>query len=183
MTAPEWFLERLHADNHGRLRLRWSHQHHEWQIEAKRERGAIISTYVSEYDDARIRARDGYDIIAAVRPGDRMPCRRCRTTVRVPCFEFGETKCERCGCRMRASYWPLGEALLEHLRYIDPFRGGHERIFADAERANAEREKSNQRAFSGHIQDEARDWAIDSFPHAAWDASRAKAWDHTEDQT
>lgn len=70
-----------------------------------------------------------------------MPCPKCGLKMSVPELHFGEAICY--GCRLHgrdgrhtAAYFPLGERLLEHLRYIDTERGGLERQITDIDNAN-----------------------------------------------
>jgi hypothetical protein len=87
-----------------------------------------------------------------VEPGDRKPCPRCRRVTHIPTLRFVEAECEHCAHRFRAVYFPLGEWLLEHLRRTDPYRGGHERQFAELEAADVAREKARKRQLAHHTE-------------------------------
>lgn len=119
-------------------RVRWSLQKDCWQIEQRVGRGALPAMRIDPTDDSLIRARDGYWLVMEFQPGDRMACpaiterfplQRCGGTMKVSHREARETICRYCRLKGRdgrtmASYWPFGEALLEHLRWSDPLRGG-----------------------------------------------------------
>src|SRR5512133_3739880 len=94
--APGGFARRLREEFRGRLRVRWSTQRREWQIEQKVGRAALPTRRIDESDDRSIRARDGYALVCAVRDGDRMPCPTCGETLRVPILTFAETICPVC---------------------------------------------------------------------------------------
>ncbi len=152
MTAPSWFVQRLDTISRGRLRIRWSPARGEWQIEQKgmvgrwnpvrhwdpNDPGKLLPI---DYDDAFLRARDGYSYLLSIRPGDRMPCPACRNTIKVPVLRFGEAICGWCEANgkkkthYRAAYFPLGEALLQHLEMISP-----ERAYAAIENAKHHQE-------------------------------------------
>ena len=146
MTPSQDFLDQLHDEFGGRFRLRWSVHRQEWQLEQKVATGQIMppplinaENSVTEgarydtYDDAWIRASEGYYFIMSLRHGDRMPCPICGLTVPVPVMETRESECE--GCRMhgrdgryRAAFYPFNHILLEHLHDIDPLNGGPLRV-------------------------------------------------------
>lgn len=133
MTVPDWFRRQLEAESDGRLRIRWSHQAHRFLIEARTARPQPLHARVESWDDQAIRARDGYELVMDVAPGDRSRCPQCQRWTHLPIRRVAEAKCEHCGHTFRAFFWPLDEALLQHLRYIDPDRGGLERVFREAD--------------------------------------------------
>lgn len=154
MDIPESFADRLKRDFDGRLRIRWSKALGEFHIEQKVGRAALPPTYISEWDDDLIRARDGYMYVMAIRPGDRMPCPDCHLTIKVPVMRTAEAVCSYCRMkgrdgRWRAAYYPLGDLLLDHLKKIDPTRRFREELTKAADRKNKaimaakEREASN----------------------------------------
>lgn len=151
MEAPSEFCKRLERQHQGRLRIRWSSKAGEYHLEEKVGRASLPPIRIEEGRDDLIRARDGYAFVLAVRPGDRMPCPRCRATLKVPVFEVGEVRCSTCSARedrnvaYKAAYWPLGESLLEYLRKIDPLTGGIERVVGEADAYNRKREATQQR--------------------------------------
>lgn len=159
---PDWFVERLRFEFQDRLRIRWSIRKHEWHIEQKVGRGALAPFRISEADDSMIRARDGYWFIGAVRPGNTMPCPKCGCKLNVPELEWREVVCHYCRLQKRdgrtlAAYFPLGEALLEHLRKIDDQRGGLERVRDEADRANEQLIASRERDISNSIESATKD--------------------------
>lgn len=141
MEAPREFLDRFEEEFGDNYRIRWSDARHEWHIEQRMGTGfkqeIDISPnserdYRTAYDD-RIRARDGYILTLAVSPGTRTKCEECHTWVPVPSFRFEAVNCPFCELKGRkrlvtGGYFPLGESLLEHLRYIDVYRGGNQRV-------------------------------------------------------
>lgn len=155
MNIPETFLDRLERDFDGRLRARWSKNLGEIHIEQKVGRASLAPTYVSEVDDDLIRARDGYMYVMAIRPGDRMRCPDCNSTIKVPIMRTGEAVCGYCKMkgrdgRHKAAYYPLGDLLLDHLKRIDPMRTYRTELVKVADRKNdaimaaRQRETSNQ---------------------------------------
>jgi hypothetical protein len=141
--------------------VRWSNTRNEFLVEQKVNRGSAVMSEglwqrwnsLSEADrlsklDDLIRAQDGYAFVLSVKPGDRMPCPRCKRVARIPVLEMREAKCPHCHKRFRAVYYPLGPMLLEHLRYTDPYRGGLERVERDLEVAEEHRLYQGQRKFS-----------------------------------
>ena len=143
MNAPRDFVRRLEREHLGRLRIRWSKAWGRWEIEEKVGRAALAPFRLSEIDDSHIRARDGYAYVMSIMPGDRMACPRCHTTLKVPIMELKEIICDYCRFKGRdggvyASYWPLGEKLLEHLWKISPYTG------RDAKRAAQEADRENE---------------------------------------
>lgn len=157
MTPPKEFVEGLRRDFGDNLRIRWSVSRGEWQIEQKFRRGGAIGKRVREIDDNLIRVRDGYAFVLAVRPGDRMACTKCAREIRVPVMEFREAVCKTCGAKIRASYWPLGESLLQHLRYSDPNRDGHKRMLRDLEAAEQAKARQERRQQSNLAEDIAKE--------------------------
>lgn len=173
MTAPRWFLDALDRDFGGRLRLRWSPSRGEWHIEQRTGRGKILPRYVSERDDELIRARDGYDFVMAIRPGDRMPCPVDGATMKVPVMEFREALCPTCrragrDGRFRASFWPLSESLLTHLRRIDPERDGLQRMLRELNDEDYSRQWWDERRFSIDNYYALRDGLLEQLPKAGF---------------
>jgi hypothetical protein len=149
MEAPREFLDRFEEEFGHNYRLRWSDARHEWHIEQKIGRGfrqdfdispKSEKDYRVAYDD-RIRARDGYILTMAIAPGTQTRCHECDTWVKLPAFRFETISCPYCSMKGRkellnVAYFPLGESLLEHLRYIDVFNGGNERVREAVARRN-----------------------------------------------
>jgi hypothetical protein len=85
-----------------------------------------------------------------------MQCPTCKGgPLKVPRLKFAEVRCPWCmeqgrDGRTLAGYFPLGQALLEHLRETDPRRDAITRMTAEADKANelllqqSIRERNNQ---------------------------------------
>lgn len=163
MDVPAGFARRLHEQSRGALRLRWSAKDHEFHLEEKVGRAALPPIRVDEGRDDLIRAKDGYALVMVIRPGDRMPCRRCGKTLKVPVMRTAEVSCPTCSFQQqrqvayKASYWPLGESLLEYLRKIDPRNGGTERQVEEVEHSNAKLQAAQEKALKDHGEDVLRD--------------------------
>lgn len=132
-NPPDSFKESLDKQFNGKLRIRWSDKEQEWQIEEKISRASLPDQLVDDWDDHAIRARDGYGYVCGVRPGDRMPCPKCGTELKVPVNHFAEVKCDYCRLKGRnssiiAGFFELGDMLLEHLRRLDPIRGWRDKF-------------------------------------------------------
>jgi len=151
MEAPEGFRRALEAQSLGKLRIRWSKALSEWQIEERVAKPQTPTKFVSEFDDRTIRFRDGFALLLRIRPGDRMPCKRCKRTVKLAVGEFRESTCGVCGERTKAVYFPLSDMLLEYIRGLDPQRGGYARLQADLNYADGH-EKREAAKFRDEIQ-------------------------------
>ena len=151
MNAPQAFVDRLEREFRGRLRIRYSQREQEWHIEQRVGRAAMPERYISLHDDDAIRARDGYILVMNVTTGDRMPCPTCGMELKVPPFETVDVKCPFCELKGKqthvvAGFYPLeGDALIQHLRHIDPERGASLELAADADRRNNARTASRER--------------------------------------
>lgn len=149
MDAPTQFVSDLTRAFEGRVRVRWSKKTHEWHFEQKVGRAALPTIHISEIDDDRIRERDGYVYIFAVRPGTSMPCPVCNHTLAVPALKFAEVSCGVCAIQGKntaqlAAYFPLGDLLIDHLRMIAPERSSRRRL-EEMDRRNAQRNESKRR--------------------------------------
>lgn len=164
MRAPEDFQRRLEREFGGRLRIRWSVKRGEFHIEQKVGRASLPPTFVSEADDETIRAKDGYGFVMAIRPGTRMPCPGCSTTLDVPAMRTGEVRCTFCRVkgldgRYAAAYFPLeGDALIQHLRRIDPLNTWRDALAAEADAINRRITASKDRDLSNYNEAVAKDW-------------------------
>lgn len=141
MNAPTEFTKQLEQTFQGRLRIRWSSKRREFHIEQKVGRMAPAPQRISEADDDMIRARDGYHFVMSIREGDRMPCPECGFEIKVPVMDTADIRCTYCEMtgkqtRVVAGFWPLNERLIEHLRKIDPLRGGQKELADAADRYN-----------------------------------------------
>lgn len=147
---PQQFVADLDRNFHGRMRIRWSNQKHEWQIEEKVARGLLPDMYVSSENDTAIRLRDGYGLVCAIKTGDRMPCPKCNTELRVPIHEFAEVRCPFCAHRGRsesviAGYFDLNDRLIEHLRKISAEYAWRDEILNEIKHDTERREVSQER--------------------------------------
>lgn len=148
--APQDFVDRLHDAFEGRLRIRWSHSAHEFQIEQRVARG-LINFPAALTDDEHIRLRDGYFYVMSVRSGDRMPCPRCQFQLTVPVREIRELSCPRCKAqglehRVAAGYFPLDDTLITYLKAMDPLRGASRELRAKVDAHNAAYTESQRQA-------------------------------------
>lgn len=134
MTVPQEFQDRLNDAFEGRLRIRYSQQANELQIEQRVARGLINFPLKNDQDDEAIRLRDGYFYVMSIRNGDRMPCPKgCGSTLRVPVREIRELSCPICKSRglehrVSAGYFPLDDQLIERLKTMDPLRGASKEL-------------------------------------------------------
>jgi hypothetical protein len=147
--APEWFSRQLKQEHDGRLRIRWSPARLRWQIEQKVDTAKLAPFHVDSMDDDAIRAIDGYSRICEICPGSLTPCSNtgldgktpCGYDLKVPYAQFVQVKCPQCKLNgfnggQIVAHFELNEALLNHLRSIDPNRGVYERQRAKLRTAN-----------------------------------------------
>lgn len=125
MEAPSEFVSRLTKEFGGRLRIRWSNKRGAWMLEQKVGRSVLPKTFIPEDNDELIRARDGYWFFMEIRPGTRMPCPKCGLELQVPIMDTAQVTCDYCRLRGKegryaACYFPLGDALIQHIRRLDP---------------------------------------------------------------
>ena len=143
---PVGFEEKLEREFRGRLRLRWSTARGEWQIEQKIRRGMLEGQRPTrkgwdESNDSYVRYRDGYILIMTVTTGDRWDCPVCGHEMNVPFMQTTHVRCGYCalrgkGGRQAIVHMPLGDALINHLRSIDPENPISERLAEDLDRQN-----------------------------------------------
>ena len=148
--APAHFVKQLEQAFEGRLRIRWSHSTHEFQIEQRVARG-LINFPMALNDDEQIRLRDGYFYVMSIRSGDRMPCPRCRYQLVVPVHEIKELSCERCKVaglehRVSAGFFPLDDTLITYLKAMDPLRGASRELRAKVDAHNERYTKAQRQA-------------------------------------
>lgn len=146
MTPPELFVEKLDREFNRRLRIRWSHERSEWHIEQKIRRGLFPGERPSkkgwdETTDAYIRHRDGVIHVLSVRTGTVMNCPICNTEMKVPYMVTHYVHCPLCKMRgftrgFAVVHFPLGDALIDYLRRIDPDNPISERLSEDLDRQN-----------------------------------------------
>lgn len=151
MKAPEGFTSKLKKEFPD-LHLRWSSKQGCWMVEQQVGRGALPPfRFDSDTDDRYVRAKLGRWLVCQVSPGDRIPCPECHLELPVPHLKFAEVTCGNClrkgkDGRVTAGYFPLSNALLDHLRRTDPRRDAIRRLAAEADAANEKmlEEKSRQ---------------------------------------
>lgn len=141
MQPPKTFVDKLRREFPD-LHIRWSRKTHTWHVEQQVGRGCLAPFRMNDADDRYIRAQLGRWLVCQVTPGDRIPCPECFLPLSVPHLRFKEVKCENCirqgrDGRVTAGYFPLGTALLEHLRETDPRRDAIAKMAAKADKANA----------------------------------------------
>jgi hypothetical protein len=156
----------LRAEFDGRYRIRWSILDRCWQIEQKVARGIQPTRPYAEVDDHYIRFKDGYALAMRVQPNPRMACpaviskrplRRCGCPINVPILRTGDAICPACGKHTPAAYFPLGDALLQQLRYGDPSHGGYDRTLPLIRDMEQRREAAMTKAHSNANEDIAKD--------------------------
>lgn len=190
MRPPEAFARRLAQEFDHRLRIRWSPYKEEWQLEQKvaRAQSELPRAFMEGYaklpaakrfalHDLLTRSLDGYAFVAAIRLGEFAPCLSCGETLKVPRFGFAEVVCPACRAKgvdssVKAGYWPLSDMLLDHLRKIDPERGGVERMAQEAEEANARRTATLDKDAQNLRRDIAWDVALGQLPKIGYTTSR-----------
>jgi hypothetical protein len=151
------FEDKLLSTFRGRLLIRWSNQRGEWHIEQRIRRGLLEGIAPTkkgwdESSDAYRQYRDGTVLVMAVRTGDRMPCPRCGTELKVPYMETEHLKCFGCkrlkgeNRHVVAVYMPLGDVLIDHLKAIDPERSHSQDLDERVDAANVKLEDAMVRA-------------------------------------
>jgi hypothetical protein len=114
-------------------------------------------------DDNKIRAREGYGFALAIQQGDRMPCPRCGSELKVPTFKLGEVVCDYCKVmkkpfRVQASYFPLdGDLLIQELIKLDPMRTYRIGLAEKADLHNAKMVEQMERKFGNTSEDIIKD--------------------------
>lgn len=146
--APADFVRALDREFNGRFRVRWSPVRHRWQVEEKVGQGYLDTPLVDDaHHDDWHRVRDGYTLYAEIAPGTTTPCPTivddwgtvCGADMKAEPYVLKQIKCATCGQGTNTGFFPLGEPLLEQLRFTDPNRGGYERNHPRLLRAANER--------------------------------------------
>ena len=108
-------------------RIRWSLRDHCWHLEQKCGSNTLAPYRIDPFDDSLIRAADGYWLVMAIQPGNRMPCpavtvrfprQTCGWTLPVATRETSESICPVCRSKRRdgrvmAGYWPNRDEVLQ----------------------------------------------------------------------
>lgn len=144
-AIPKSFLEGLERDFRGDIRVRWSPVRNRWQVE-RRGRNVSSSTDPKDRFDTWVRSATGYYRVLETSPGSLVECSYCSKDYSQPFMTLQAAKCPRCGKQELVMNWPLGDALLEHLRKTDPERDGLARMWADLEKSEAREVDSRERA-------------------------------------
>lgn len=179
-SIPQWFEEALEAQFDGDLRIRWSDQRKEWHIEQRVGRAMLAPGPVGQ-DDRLIRARDGYSFFGAVQAIPRRPCETCGFPIEAPHLRWAEVRCAYCASqgesgRQILAYFPLGHALLQHLRKHDPTKDRIKTNIREIDLHNRRRDIAQERAASGESQDYLTDWVTtEHFPVAGLPGKTADA--------
>lgn len=147
MQAPEWFVEELDSDSGGRYRVRWSARRGRWQVEERIGRQSAKRRVLENTSEEAIRENDGMRLLFEITPGTRTHCPRCHRwmQVRVATEMPRTSRCGTCLKEWKFCFMPLGSALLQYLRYIQPERGGLERVLPDVEAAEKARAVAKRR--------------------------------------
>lgn len=166
--VPEGFKQRFLQDFPD-YRIRWSLQHSKWLVEQKYD-NPLPAIKQDAFNDDLIRQRDGFWLVSAFQPGNRMACpawvykaggQRCGQLLTVPTRDTTEVVCNLCRKNGRdgrtiAGYWPFDECLLEVMRRTNPLTYGVQKIegktrvvaSAAADQANAAFVKEGERVLS-----------------------------------
>lgn len=141
---PESFLKGLARDFGSAIRVRWSPVRNRWQLE---RRGKEVTTLSDPRDrfDLWVRVNTGFYRVLETSPGSLITCPHCGTDHSHPMFTLEAPRCPKCAHQDLVMNWPLGEKLLEHLRFTDPERDGLERLWRDIEKSEAALEKGRAR--------------------------------------
>lgn len=145
MTLPQSFEEELLAQFQGRFRLRWSPKRQRWQLEEKRARAIMLDRPISSIDDEGIREKEGFTLLCEVSPGTTHKCDRCARPMKLAVNRMKTSRCQHCRKEHKLFYWYPGPDLLLHLRKIDPYNGGIDRVFVETDFLSEKFEKSRKR--------------------------------------
>lgn len=93
----------------------------------------MLDRPISSIDDEGIREKEGFTLLAEIAPGTTHKCDRCAKPLALEINKMKLSKCPHCRKEHKLFYWYPGPDLLLHLRKIDPFNGGIERVFLEAD--------------------------------------------------
>lgn len=139
MMSCEAFNAQLQREFDGRLRCRATRD--EYHIEQKVGRAVDPPAKIHSWDDDAIRARDGYVHVMTIKMGDRMKCPDCGFVIKLPVNLAKEAVCDYCRSRGNDGRWAaycfhLGDALISHLRKMDPMLGWNQDLHRKADALN-----------------------------------------------
>lgn len=123
--VPEKFQERLTEEFGDKIRVRWSDQWNEWQVEQKVRRGLAGGGIKEDrFSDDIIRYKDGYVWIMSFKQGTKFDCPKCGLTLKAKTRETEMVSCAHCKSkgyehRWVASHWPMDECLIDHLKMLE----------------------------------------------------------------
>ncbi len=155
-SVPQSFLDGLRRDFGTKIRLRWSPARNRWQIERKGREMSKISDPKDRFD-TWTRVREGFYRILETSPGSLVECSYCGADYHWPMFTLQAAKCPQCAKEELVMNWPLGDKLLEHLRFTDPERDGIQRLERDMAEAELRAELAAERSRSEFGKDLWRD--------------------------
>lgn len=182
---PTAFADALHQMFGDSLRIRWSLVEGAWHIEQQVGRAAALPPLGNNpWRDDWIRANDGYSLVMVVQPFPDMACPVCQATVTAPFLESAEILCTRCrrngsDARHMAAYFPLGPALLDHLRAISPLLGHQKRRVLQEEALAQRRQKWEVDALERERAAQLKDGILDTFPKAGFPSLTPSSWTTT----
>jgi hypothetical protein len=122
---PQEFKDRFQDRFQDRFRIRWSHEWDEWQLEQKVRRGVAGQPVdQNRYKDDVIRYRDGFVWVMSFKNGTQFPCPKCHLTLKAPTRKTEMIQCRYCqlsgnDSRWIASFWPMDDALIEHIERME----------------------------------------------------------------
>lgn len=123
--TPQIFQDRLQEEFGDRLRVRWSDQWKEWNVEQKVRRGfAGQGVTEDRFSDDVIRYKDGYVWVMSFKQGTKFDCPKCGLDLVAPTRETVMVSCRYCKAkgyehRWLASHWPMDECLIDHLKMLE----------------------------------------------------------------
>jgi hypothetical protein len=182
---PTAFAQALDAMFAGSLRIRWSVVEGAWHLEQQVGRGAALPPLgANPWRDDWIRANDGFALVMVVQPRPDMHCPVCDATVQAPYLECAEVFCARCrrngsDARHMAAYFPLGDALLAHLRSISPLLANQRHRVAQEEALLQRRKRWEEEAEQRELAAQLKDAAIEQLPKAGFPSLTPSSWTTT----
>lgn len=181
MQLPEWFEEELARDSGGRFRVRWSPGRSRWQVEeriGRQKRKRAMTWIKSNLQDEAIREQEGYRLLFELTPGSKTRCPRCTADLKLtPALRPRTTKCQACKKEWKFCFMPAWGDVLVHLRYIQPERGGYERVGPEADANEVQRAQGMRRERHNHTEaiwkeDFTQNFEIDSVGYGSHSGTR-----------
>lgn len=123
--VPQDFQDRLEQEFGDKLRIRWSDQWDEWQIEQK-VRNHLVGRSITEdrFSDDVIRYKDGFVWVMSFKQGTQFPCPKCGLSLKCVSRRSEMVSCRHCQLkgyehRWLACHWPMDETLIDHLKKLE----------------------------------------------------------------